>query len=250
MTIVFENVYKSFGKLEVLRGVDLEIKDGETLVIMGRSGCGKSVTLKLALGLISPDSGRIIVDDQDINRNSLRDLYTLRRRFGMLFQGAALFDSLTVWENVAFTLIENERKKLEEVMPLVRQKLELVGLPGVEYKFPAELSGGMKKRVGLARAIASDPKYLFYDEPTTGLDPIMADVINDLIIRMNHELNVTSLIVTHDMVSAYKVGSRLVMLYEGKIIWSGTPDETRVSTNPYVQQFINGNAVGPIDVYT
>ena len=248
MPIIFEKVWKSFGDLEVIRGLDLEVKDDESLVILGRSGGGKSVLLKLALGILSPDKGRIIADGEDINKINLKELYKLRQRFGMLFQGAALFDSLTVWENVAFTLIEHERRKMEDVMPLVKEKLQLVGMPGVEYKYPAELSGGMKKRVGLARAIASNPKYLLYDEPTTGLDPIMADVINELIIKMNTELHTTSISVTHDIVSAYKVGTRLVMLYDGVIIWSGTPEETRKSDNPYVQQFITGSEVGPIEV--
>jgi phospholipid/cholesterol/gamma-HCH transport system ATP-binding protein len=248
MPIIFEKVWKSFGDLEVIRGLDLEVKDDESLVILGRSGGGKSVLLKLALGILSPDRGRIIADGEDINKINLKELYQLRQRFGMLFQGAALFDSLTVWENVAFTLIEHERRKMQDVMPLVKEKLQLVGMPGVEYKYPAELSGGMKKRVGLARAIASNPKYLLYDEPTTGLDPIMADVINELIIKMNKELHTTSISVTHDIVSAYKVGTRLVMLYDGVIIWSGTPEETRNSDNPYVQQFITGSEVGPIEV--
>ncbi len=250
MPIIFEKVWKSFGDLEVIRGLDLEVADEESLVILGRSGGGKSVMLKLALGILTPDRGRIIVDGEDVNKIPLKELYQLRQRFGMLFQGAALFDSLTVWENVAFTLIEHQQRKMDEVMPLVQEKLAMVGMPDVEYKFPAELSGGMKKRVGLARAIASNPKYLLYDEPTTGLDPIMADVINELIIKMNKELNTTSISVTHDIVSAYKVGTRLVMLYDGVIIWSGTPDETRNSTNPYVQQFISGSATGPIEVIT
>jgi len=248
--IVFEKVWKSFGDLEVIRGLDLEVADKESLVILGRSGSGKSVMLKLALGILSPDRGQITVDGEDINLISLRDLYRLRQRFGMLFQGAALFDSLTVWENVAFTMIEHEGKKMNEVMPLVQEKLMVVGMPDVEYKYPAELSGGMKKRVGLARAIASNPKYLLYDEPTTGLDPIMADVINNLIIKMNKELGTTSIVVTHDIVSATKVGTRLVMLYNGVIIWSGTPEETRNTDDPYVKQFIAGSAEGPIEVLT
>lgn len=248
MPIIFEKVWKSFGDLEVIRGLDLEVADKESLVILGRSGGGKSVLLKLALGILSPDKGRIIADGEDINKIPLKELYQLRQRFGMLFQGAALFDSLTIWENVAFTLIEHEHKKMDEVMPLVHEKLAMVGMPDIEYKYPAELSGGMKKRVGLARAIASNPKYLLYDEPTTGLDPIMADVINELIIKMNKELQTTSISVTHDIVSAYKVGTRLVMLYDGVIIWSGTPEETRKSDNPYVQQFITGSEVGPIEV--
>lgn len=250
MPIVFEKVWKSFGDLEVIRGLDLEVADKESLVILGRSGSGKSVMLKLALGILSPDRGQITVDGEDINLISLRDLYRLRQRFGMLFQGAALFDSLTVWENVAFTMIEHEGKKMNEVMPLVQEKLMVVGMPDVEYKYPAELSGGMKKRVGLARAIASNPKYLLYDEPTTGLDPIMADVINNLIIKMNKELGTTSIVVTHDIVSATKVGTRLVMLYNGVIIWSGTPEETRNTDDPYVKQFIAGSAEGPIEVLT
>jgi phospholipid/cholesterol/gamma-HCH transport system ATP-binding protein len=248
--IVFEKVHKSFGDLKVIRGLDLEVQDEESLVILGRSGSGKSVMLKLALGILSPDKGRILVDGEDINLIPLKELYSLRQRFGMLFQGAALFDSLMVWENVAFTMIEHEGKKMNEVMPLVQEKLMMVGMPDVEYKYPAELSGGMKKRVGLARAIASNPKYLLYDEPTTGLDPIMADVINNLIIKMKKELGTTSIVVTHDIVSATKVGTRLVMLYDGVIIWSGTPEETHATDNPYVKQFIAGSAEGPIEVLT
>jgi phospholipid/cholesterol/gamma-HCH transport system ATP-binding protein len=248
--IVFEKVHKSFGDLKVIQGLDLEVADKESLVILGRSGSGKSVMLKLALGILSPERGRILVDGEDINTISLKELYKLRQRFGMLFQGAALFDSLMVWENVAFTMIEHEGKKMSEVLPLVQEKLMMVGMSDVEYKYPAELSGGMKKRVGLARAIASNPKYLLYDEPTTGLDPIMADVINDLIIKMNHELGTTSIVVTHDIVSATKVGTRLVMLYDGLIIWSGTPEETHTTDDPYVRQFISGSAEGPIEVLT
>jgi phospholipid/cholesterol/gamma-HCH transport system ATP-binding protein len=250
MPIVFEKVHKSFGDLKVIRGLDLEVQDEESLVILGRSGSGKSVMLKLALGILSPERGRILVDGEDINLIPLKELYSLRQRFGMLFQGAALFDSLMVWENVAFTMIEHEGKKMNEVMPLVQEKLMMVGMPDVEYKYPAELSGGMKKRVGLARAIASNPKYLLYDEPTTGLDPIMADVINNLIIKMKKELGTTSIVVTHDIVSATKVGTRLVMLYDGVIIWSGTPEETHATDNPYVKQFIAGSAEGPIEVLT
>lgn len=239
---------KSFGNNHVLRGVNLKIETGESMVIIGGSGTGKSVILKHIIGLMQPDSGRVVIDGVDLLSLSEKDLSEFRKRFGMLFQGAALFDSLSVWENVGFGLIEHTALSKEKVREIARQKLAMVGLKGIEDRMPADLSGGMKKRVGLARAIAMDPKIILYDEPTTGLDPIMADVINNLITDLDERLEVTSATITHDMRSAYKIANRIAMLYEGKILEVGTPDEIRNSPNPIVQQFITGSAVGPISV--
>jgi len=245
LRIVCEDVWKSFVRKSVLRGVDLEIEPGETIVIMGRSGCGKSVLLKHIVGLLQPDRGRILIDGEDITTLSRKHLYILRMRFGMVFQGAALFDSLSVGENVGLALREHTNKTDEEINRIVEQRLEMVGLEGVSDKHPAELSGGMKKRVGFARAIAMDPECVLYDEPTTGLDPIMADVINNLIIKLATELSITSVVVTHDLASAYKVADRIAMLHDGKIIFLGTPGQLRSTDDPYVRQFIEGSAVGP-----
>lgn len=244
--IQIKGLYKAFGSHEVLNGVDLEIKNGETIVIIGSSGCGKSVLIKHIIALLTPDKGKVFVDGIDLFSLNTRELDQFRLRIGMLFQGAALFDSLTVRENVGFSLYEHTHLSGEVIRKKVKEKLGLVGLQGIEDQMPAELSGGMKKRVGLARAICSDPKIILYDEPTTGLDPINADAINELILRMQHHLRVTSIVVTHDMTSAYKVGNRIAMLYEGKIIGIGTPDEIRQSTNPVIQQFITGSAKGPM----
>jgi phospholipid/cholesterol/gamma-HCH transport system ATP-binding protein len=240
------DLYKSFGSNKVLRGASLTIRKGETLTIIGRSGVGKSVMLKHIVRLLEPDSGRVLIDGENILNLNRRRLMEFRRRFGMLFQGSALFDSMTVDENVGLALREHTDIPEQEIRKIVTEKLRLVGLKDVENIKPAELSGGMKKRVGLARAISMDPEFILYDEPTTGLDPIMADAINDLIIRMREELNVTSICVTHDMVSAYKISDRIAMIYEGEIIFTGTPDEVRNTDNPVVQQFIQGKAEGPI----
>ncbi|HEY5600015.1 MAG TPA: ABC transporter ATP-binding protein [Candidatus Manganitrophaceae bacterium] len=242
------DVYKSFGTNHVLRGVNLKVEAGESMVVIGGSGTGKSVILKHIIGLMKPDSGRIVIDGQDLADLSEEEINDFRKRFGMLFQGAALFDSLSVWENVGFGWKEHTDRSDDEVREIVRKRLEMVGLRGVEDQMPADLSGGMKKRVGLARAIAMDPKIILYDEPTTGLDPIMADVINNLIREMNTRLSVTSVTITHDMKSAYKIADKIAMLYQGKIEEVGTPDEIRNSPNPVVQQFITGSAVGPITV--
>ncbi len=244
--ISIEGVHKSFGGQAVLRGTTLRVKQGETLVIIGRSGCGKSVLLKHIIGILHPEKGRITVDGQNVAALKGKDLVQLRMKFGMLFQGAALFDSLSVYENVGFALLEHTRLPKEEIRGRVRQALESVDLANIEEKKPAELSGGMKKRVGLARAICNNPQIILYDEPTTGLDPIMADMINDLIIRLHKQLKVTSIVVTHDMKSAYKVATRIAMLYEGVIIAQGTPEEIKNSPDPVVQQFISGAAHGPI----
>ena len=246
--IVAEDVHKSFGENVVLDGINLAVHEAETIVVIGRSGCGKSVFLKHIIGLMKPDSGTIVVDGRDITEMKRRELNDIRRKFGMVFQGAALFDSLTVGENVGFFLYEYSDLSPEEIADVVEQKLRLVGLENISVMNPAELSGGMKKRVSLARALAHDPKIVLYDEPTTGLDPIMADVINDLIIKMDEELDVTSIVVTHDLASAYKIADRIAMMYGGKIIALGAPDEIKESHDEYVQQFINGSAQGPIDV--
>jgi phospholipid/cholesterol/gamma-HCH transport system ATP-binding protein len=240
------DLHKRFAGNHVLRGVNLEIGHCETLVIIGRSGCGKSVLVKHINGLLKPDSGQIFVDGEDITSYGSSDLFQLRGKFGMLFQGAALLDSMTVGENVGLGLRHHTSLSEDQVKERVREKLALVGLTGLEDKYPAELSGGMKKRVGLARAMAMDPECIILDEPTTGLDPIMADVINELILRLQKDLCITSVAVTHDMVSATKIADRIAMLYEGQIIFDGTPQQIQQSTDPVVQQFITGSAEGPV----
>lgn len=246
--IEIKELYKSFGRKEVLRGVNLFIERGDSMVIIGGSGSGKSVLLKHIIGLLKPDRGSVFIEDLDITRLNEKDLYKVRKKFGMLFQGAALFDSLKVWENVSFFLLRHKNMSEEKAKRIAIEKLRLVGLVGVEDLMPSELSGGMRKRVGLARAIAHDPEILLYDEPTTGLDPITADAINDLIVELKKKLNVTSVAITHDMQSAYKIGDRIAMLYEGKIIEVGTPEEIKNSPNPIVRQFITGSAKGPIKI--
>jgi phospholipid/cholesterol/gamma-HCH transport system ATP-binding protein len=240
------DLHKSFGSLAVLRGVNLTIEKGESMTVIGGSGSGKSVLIKHVIGLLHPDKGRVIVDGQVMNDLDEFGLNELRKKFGMLFQMAALFDSLSVWENVGFSLKQHTKLSDKEIREVATQKLALVGLKDVEDKMPAELSGGMKKRVGLARAIAMDPAIILYDEPTTGLDPIAADAINDLIVDLRKKLGVTSVSITHDMHSAYKISDRIAMLYKGEILETGTPDQIRNSANPIVQQFITGSAVGPI----
>ena len=244
--IEIKDLHKNFGGKLVLKGLNLDIHDGETLVIIGRSGCGKSVLLKHIMSIMEPDSGKILIDGTDLFSLSSREQDQFRLSLGMLFQGAALFDSLSVGENVGFSLTEHTNLLPEVIHAKVAEKLALVGLSGIETIMPGELSGGMKKRVGLARAICNEPKIILYDEPTTGLDPINADVINDLILRMQERLKVTSIVVTHDMTSAYKVANRIAMLYEGKIIGTGTPEEIKNTTNPIIRQFITGSARGPI----
>lgn len=247
--IEIRNLQKSFNGKPVLRGVDLEIQNGESQIIIGRSGCGKSVLLKHIIGLVKPDAGQIFIDGDEVTSSSTRDLYRLRRKFGMLFQGAALFDSMTVEENVALGVREHRMFDAAEINRRVAEKLELVGLPNTQPLKPSELSGGMKKRVGLARALMMDPEFVLYDEPTTGLDPITSDAINDLIIECNKKLGVTSIVVTHDMTSAYKVGNRFAMLHEGQVIFTGTTDEVRNTNHPVVRQFIEGRAEGPLQIY-
>ncbi|MFH1782787.1 MAG: ABC transporter ATP-binding protein [Candidatus Omnitrophota bacterium] len=240
------NLLKTFGDKKVLRNLNFTINSGEVMVIIGRSGCGKSVLLKHIAGLLKPDLGQIFIDDKDINKLDDKELDELRLSFGMLFQGAALFDSMTVGENVGFVLREHTDMREEEVKAKVARALELVGLSGIEDLLPAELSGGMKKRVGLARAICNEPKIILYDEPTTGVDPIGADSINNLILDLDKKLDMTSIVVTHDMVSAYKIADRIAMLYDGKIIACGTSDEIKNTEDPVVKQFVTGAAVGPI----
>lgn len=233
------NLHKSFGANKVLCGIDLIIKKGESLAIIGRSGCGKSVLLKHIVGLLSPDEGYIKFDGKVINDLGRKELYEVRRKFGFLFQGAALFDSMTVEENVSIALVENENKLLPgEIKKIVAAKLELVGLPGTQNLKPSELSGGMKKRVGLARALVTNPEYILYDEPTTGLDPIMSDSIDDLIKDLNEKIKVTSIIVTHDMFSVKNTADKIAMMHEGKIYFTGTPEEVLESTDLVIQKFI------------
>lgn len=241
--IEIKNLYKSFGKKKVLDGVDLEIRKGESLVVIGGSGTGKSVLIKCIQGLLTPDNGSIKIDGvETVGASS-----DINKKMGMLFQGAALFDSLSVWENVAFSLLENKKMPRKNAKLEAIRVLRQVGLaPDVADLSPAELSGGMQKRVGLARAIINKPEIIFFDEPTTGLDPIMADVINDLIIESAKGLGATTLTITHDMASARKIADRIAMLYEGKIIWSGTVKEMDKSENPYLRQFVCGCSQGPI----
>jgi phospholipid/cholesterol/gamma-HCH transport system ATP-binding protein len=246
--IKVENVHKSFGANHVLRGVNLEVKKGESVTVIGGSGSGKSVLMKHIIGIIRPDEGNVLIDGVNIAGLTEKELYSLRTKFGMLFQASALFDSLRVWENVGFSLLRTRTYTEASVREIASEKLNLVGLVGAEDLMPSELSGGMKKRVGLARAIAHNPEILLYDEPTTGLDPIMADAINELIVRMREKLNVTSVTITHDMQSAYKISDRIAMLYDGKIVETGTPYQIKQSENPIVHQFITGSATGPIKI--
>jgi phospholipid/cholesterol/gamma-HCH transport system ATP-binding protein len=233
----------------VLDGVDLEVADGESLVVIGGSGTGKSVLLKCILGILTPDSGSIEIDGVELTGLSRREREETMHKFGMLFQGSALFDSLPVWENVAFRLLQIERLARAEARAKAVETLGMVGLgESVADLSPAELSGGMQKRVGLARAIAAQPEILFFDEPTTGLDPIMADVINELIARLVRQLGATAISITHDLASARKIADRIAMIYKGKIIWQGPVDEIDASGNPYVDQFIHGRAEGPIEL--
>ncbi|GJL89730.1 MAG: ABC transporter ATP-binding protein [Minwuia thermotolerans] len=245
--ISLKGVTKHFGPKQVLRGIDLEVQRGQSLVIIGGSGTGKSVMLKCILGLLQPDGGSIHIDGQDVTHLKGRDREEVMARMGMLFQGGALFDSLKVWENVAFGLIQGKGMPREKARDIAMAKLAQVGLSAdVGELSPAELSGGMQKRVGLARAIATDPEIIFFDEPTTGLDPIMADVINDLIVKCVKELGATTMSITHDMASARKIADRVAMIYEGRIIWHGMAGDVDHSGNDHVDQFINGRAEGPI----
>lgn len=245
--IRIEGLQKRFGKKEVLRGVDLDVQRGRSLVIIGGSGTGKSVLLKCILGLIRPDDGVIEIDGVNVTRQSDRDRRLISKQTGMLFQGSALFDSLKVWENVAFRLLNADGVGRKKAHAKALECLAQVGLsPEIGELAPSELSGGMQKRVSLARAIASDPEILFFDEPTTGLDPIMADVINNLIVERVKAIGATAISITHDLASARKIADEVAMLYEGRIIWRGTPDDMMNSGNPMVDQFVHGRAEGPI----
>lgn len=240
--ISLRNVHKAFGPKQVLRGFSLDVEEGETMVIIGYSGSGKSVAIKHIVGLLEPDQGTVFVDGLEVPKLARRQLYGLRARIGYVFQFAALFDSLTIGDNVAMGLRKQGTLNAEGIRERVAEALELVDLPNVEDRYPAELSGGMRKRVGLARAIALRPKYLLYDEPTTGLDPVTSAIIDELMIRMREKLGVTSIVITHDMRSAYRVGSRIAMLYEGIVRQVGTVEEIQHSTDPVVRQFVEGRA--------
>jgi phospholipid/cholesterol/gamma-HCH transport system ATP-binding protein len=245
--IKIKDLHKTFGGNHVLRGINLEARQGEIMVVIGQSGSGKSVLLKHIIGLVKPDRGGIIINGKNISDLSEKEWFELRSQFGMLFQGAALFDSLTVEENVAFGLKRFSGYSEKKIAEKVLRSLNKVGLHGIEKRMPHELSGGMKKRVGLARAIVYEPNIMLYDEPSTGIDPIRADAINDLILQLTKEMHVTSIVITHDMASAYKVADRIAMLYNGVITECGSPDEIRKSDNPIVHQFIHGLAEGPIE---
>ena len=242
MSIELRDLHKSFGPKKILRGLSLDVEEGETVSLVGFSGAGKSVTLKHINGLLRPDRGTVFVDGQEVPKLSRDALYQLRLNIGYVFQFAALFDSMTVDENIRMGLVKKGGLSEEQMRARVAESLALVDLSGFERRFPAELSGGQRKRAGLARAIAYRPKYLLYDEPTSGLDPVTTTVIDRLILRMKEELGVTSLVITHDMESAYAISDRIAMLYEGRVVQVGTPDEIRTSDNQVVRSFVEGRA--------
>ena len=244
--IEIHNLYKKFNSFSVLNGLSLNIDKGQTCVIIGRSGCGKSVLLKHIVGLLRPDKGKVLVNQKEVAALNERELSALRSKISMVFQGGALFDSMDVAENVGFSLIEHTNTSAKEILERVEESLALVGLGGIGNLMPSELSGGMKKRVALARAICIRPEIILYDEPTTGIDPIAADSINELIRSLHDKLKVTSVVVTHDMKSAYHIADKIAMMYKGKIILEGSPREIKESKDPVVHQFINGLAKGPI----
>src|SRR5437660_6224455 len=241
--VEFRDLYKAYGPKQVLRGASVTVYRGEVLVILGGSGTGKSVTLRHMLGLEAPDEGRVLVEDEDITDLPEEELYRVRKKFGMLFQSGALFDSMTVFENVAFPLREHTDMSEDEIERAVRERLELVNLPNTEQLMPVDLSGGMRKRVGLARSIVLDPKMILYDEPTTGLDPITAQKINELIIDLQSKLNVTSVVVTHDIQSAFSVGDRIAFLNSGVFEWMGTMEAARDAQHPVLREFFRSSAV-------
>ena len=244
--IEIQGISKFFGEHKVLDELSLKISSGATYVIIGRSGCGKSVLLKHIVGLLKPDKGKVFVDGKDVSELKHKELDALRIKIGMVFQGGALFDSLTVGENVGFGLIEHQHISQKELAQRVKESLALVDLFGIENLMPSSLSGGMKKRVSLARAICIKPQIILYDEPTTGVDPITADAINELIKNLHDKLKITAVAVTHDMKSAYRIADRIAMMYQGKIIAQGSPAEIQATDNPVVHQFINGLSKGPI----
>ncbi|MBM4159433.1 MAG: ABC transporter ATP-binding protein [Ignavibacteria bacterium] len=237
--IEIRNLKKSFGDNHVLQGVNLKIIKGETIVIIGKSGCGKSVLLKHIIGLLQPDEGEIIIEGNNIVKMSSKEIYKLRNKFGFLFQGSALFDSMTVEENVGLALRENTKLSKNEIKKIVNEKLELVGLPGTNNVMPSDLSGGMKKRVALARALSTNPEYILYDEPTTGLDPVMSDAIDELVVELTDKLKVTSVVVTHDIFSVYDVADKVAMMEEGKIYFHSTPKELVETQDPVIRNFLN-----------
>ena len=246
--IIINNLTKNFGDKQILKGVDLQVEQGESLVILGGSGSGKSVCIKIIASLMTSTSGNITIDDKNTTNLQGKARNQLMSKCGFLFQGGALFDSLPIWENVAFRLINSEKMGKKQAKKIALQKLHSVGLSSkVADLYPCELSGGMQKRAALARAVAANPEIIFFDEPTTGLDPIMADVINDLIIVNSKELGATTITITHDMHSARRIGDKIAMLYEGKIIWFGNVKDIDNSNNPYLDQFINGKSTGPIN---
>lgn len=240
------DLHKSFGNKQVLVGINLDIKPNEVTAIIGQSGCGKTILLKLIMGLLKPDKGRIEIFGKDITNLNGQELSQIQQKTGMLFQQAALFDSLTVGENVGFFLYENTSLDKKNIQRIVTEKLAMVGLSGIEELKPASLSGGMRKRVGLARTIAYNPEIILYDEPTTGIDPVMGAAIDRLIKKLKEELSHTAVVVTHDMTSVYRIADRIAMLFEGKIIEVGTPSQIRESKHPAVRQFIRGEAEGPL----
>jgi len=237
--IEIKNLKKKFGDKDVLNGVNLIIEKGKTLVIIGRSGCGKSVLLKHIIGLLKPDEGSVIIEGKDISKMNEKEIYEIRKQFGFQFQGAALFDSMDVEENIGLALKENTNMSKKEISEIVSEKLELVGLPNIEKMKPSDLSGGMKKRVSLARSLATNPEYILYDEPTTGLDPVMSDQIDDLIKELATKLNVTSVVVTHDIFSVYDVADTVAMMHEGKIYFKGTPKELTETKDQLIRDFLN-----------
>ena len=247
--IAIQGVSKRFGAKQVLDELDLYIHRGETIAVIGRSGEGKSVLLKHIVRLLEPDAGRIWVEGQEVTGLGRRPLMELRKRFGMVFQGAALFDSMTICENVSLMLVEHSGWSEERIRARACECLEMVGLEGSEDRLPSALSGGMKKRAGLARAIVMEPQYILYDEPTTGLDPITSDGVNDLIVKSQRELQVTSIVVTHDMQSAFKVADRIAMLRRGKIVYVGDVEDVKTTDHAMVRQFIEGNAQGPLGMF-
>ena len=248
MQIDIKGLKKSFGDNVVLDGIDLSIEDGKTTVILGQTGSGKSVLIKHIIGLLRPDEGQIVVNGVDITKLRRGDLTEILKNFGVLFQSAALFDSMTVGENVAFPLIEHTDLSRSKIIGIVEEKLAIVGLKGVESLYPAELSGGMKKRVGLARAIALDPKVLIFDEPTTGLDPVMSDTIDNLIINTQRRLGVTSIVISHDIPGTFKIAHWIAMLYKGRVVLYGSPDDFKNTKEPIVRQFLERKAEGPLQV--
>ncbi|MCL4477723.1 MAG: ABC transporter ATP-binding protein [Deltaproteobacteria bacterium] len=248
MKIDIKSLKKSFGSHIVLDGIDLTIEDGKTTVIIGQTGCGKSVLIKHIIGLLKPDDGQILIDGVEFTNMKGKEFSNIIKNFGVLFQNAALFDSMTTGENVAFPLIEHTKLSKKEIDKKVEEKLAIVGLKGVEQLYPSELSGGMKKRVGLARAIALDPKMLIFDEPTTGLDPVMSDTIDNLIVDTQKHLGVTSIVISHDIQGTFKIAHRIAMLYKGKVVLYGSPDDFKNTENPIVRQFLERRAEGPLQV--